>query len=73
MVQYGTLRALSELKKLSEMAAELEVLRKERQDLEVIFTVRTETIIVLASRTLTMYSDFQGARVHRRRLQTQEA
>lgn len=45
-------------KKLSEMTAELEVLRKERQDLEVIFTVRTEMIISLVFGILTTCADF---------------
>lgn len=60
-------------KKLSEMTAELEVLRKERQDLEVVFTVRTTMIIVLALGVLMAFPDFQGARVRRSRLQAQEA
>lgn len=57
-------------KKLSDMTAELEVLRKERQDLEVIFTVRTEMIIMLVHGILTTHADFQAARVRRGRLQT---
>jgi hypothetical protein len=57
-------------KKLQDMTAELEVLRKERQDLEVIFTVRTEMIIILVHGILTTYADFQAARVRRGRLQT---
>lgn len=36
-------------KKLSDMTAELEVLRKERRDLEAVFTVRTGTTIIPAS------------------------
>lgn len=54
------------------MATELEALRKERQDLEVVFTVRT-LIIALTFETLTACADLQGARVHRGRLQAQEA
>lgn len=34
-------------KRISDLTAELEALRKERQDLEAIFTVRTEWITVL--------------------------
>ena len=60
-------------KKLLEMTAELEVLRKERQDLEVAFTVRTGTIFAFVSKILITDTDFQGARVRRGRLQTQEA
>jgi len=45
-------------KKLSEMTAELEVLRKERQDLEVIFTVRTGVFIAFAFGILTACADF---------------
>lgn len=55
------------------MTAELEVLRKERQDLEVVFTVRTEMIIALSFGILMACPDFQGARVRRGRLQAQEA
>ena len=60
-------------KKLSEMTAELEVLRKERRDLEASFTVRTATNIVFPSRILMTCPEFQGARVRRGRLQAQEA
>ena len=35
-------------KKLQEVAAELEVVRKERQELEVVFVVRIATFIVLS-------------------------
>ena len=55
-------------KKLSEMTAELEVLRKERRELEVVFTVRPKTIIVLVVGILMECTDFQGARVFRGRL-----
>lgn len=44
--------------KLSEMTAELEVLRKERQELEFIFTVRTKPIIVFALGILMGCTDF---------------
>ena len=60
-------------KKLSEMTTELEVLRKERQELEVVFTVRAAMIIVLAFGILMECTDFQGARVFRGPLQAQEA
>ena len=59
-------------KRVTDLTAELEVVRKERQDLEAIFTVRTERDIVLVSRILMVHLDFQGARVHRGHLQTQE-
>ena len=51
-------------KKLSDMTTELEVLRKERQELEVVFTVRAKTIIVLAFGILMECTDFQGTRVY---------
>jgi hypothetical protein len=50
-------------KKLSEMTTELEVLRRERQELEVIFTVRAKTVIVLTFGILMECTDFQRARV----------
>lgn len=34
-------------KKIADLTAELEMLRKDRQDLEAIFTVRTGLIVVL--------------------------
>jgi len=55
------------------MTTELEVLRKERKELEIIFTVRTKPIIVFALGSLMEPTDFQGARVRRSRLQAQEA
>ena len=60
-------------KKLSEMTAELEILRKERQELEVVFTVRAKPIIILGFGDLMEHTDFQGTRICRGRLQAQEA
>ena len=45
-------------KRITDLTTELEVLRKERQDLEAIFMVRIERIIVLAFRILMAHADF---------------
>lgn len=59
-------------KRITDVTAELEVLRKERQDLEVTITVCTKRVIILVSEILTQWIGFQGPRARGACLQTQE-
>ena len=59
-------------KRMAELTAELEVLRKEKKDLEVVFIVRTQWFTVSIFEILKKFADLQGAGVHRGRLPTQE-